>query len=77
MAYAEIVALRNEKGSYNLDNDIETFEDIVALRNEKGSYNNGGGLAGCLRIVALRNEKGSYNYINHSNAGSNYCSTAK
>ena len=34
-----IVALRNEKGSYNLS-DVQTLIDyIVALRNEKGSYN--------------------------------------
>ena len=34
-----IVALRNEKGSYNLIKlDNRRFE-IVALRNEKGSYN--------------------------------------
>ena len=34
-----IVALRNEKGSYNsfTEQDIKTM--IVALRNEKGSYN--------------------------------------
>ena len=34
-----IVALRNEKGSYNLH--LVTFRHclIVALRNEKGSYN--------------------------------------
>ena len=35
----KIVALRNEKGSYNITipNAISTY--IVALRNEKGSYN--------------------------------------
>ena len=34
-----IVALRNEKGSYNnvFEHTISIF--IVALRNEKGSYN--------------------------------------
>ena len=39
MAAASIVALRNEKGSYNgrLKADGAVF--IVALRNEKGSYN--------------------------------------
>ena len=56
-----IVALRNEKGSYNRNRCLCETSCIVALRNEKGSYN-------CIayyyitpRIVALRNEKGSYN----------------
>ena len=34
-----IVALRNEKGSYNADGLRVPTEHIVALRNEKGSYN--------------------------------------
>ena len=34
-----IVALRNEKGSYNVCILIIPFASIVALRNEKGSYN--------------------------------------
>ena len=34
-----IVALRNEKGSYNLPFRPEITTVIVALRNEKGSYN--------------------------------------
>ena len=34
-----IVALRNEKGSYNATGDIKALGEIVALRNEKGSYN--------------------------------------
>ena len=34
-----IVALRNEKGSYNACEGFEKLNDIVALRNEKGSYN--------------------------------------
>ena len=34
-----IVALRNEKGSYNMIRQGSLFEHIVALRNEKGSYN--------------------------------------
>ena len=34
-----IVALRNEKGSYNHMYQREEFPLIVALRNEKGSYN--------------------------------------
>ena len=52
-----IVALRNEKGSYNLIKTLVEKKTIVALRNEKGSYNafcrarrHGG-------IVALRNEE--------------------
>ena len=34
-----IVALRNEKGSYNTYGIAITPGMIVALRNEKGSYN--------------------------------------
>ena len=34
-----IVALRNEKGSYNRFFNRGFFFFIVALRNEKGSYN--------------------------------------
>ena len=34
-----IVALRNEKGSYNPSNNQKNKSRIVALRNEKGSYN--------------------------------------
>ena len=37
--YAWIVALRNEKGSYNVVVIDEAQNIIVALRNEKGSYN--------------------------------------
>ena len=35
-----IVALRNEKGSYNVASLYQILPFIVALRNEKGSYNN-------------------------------------
>ena len=34
----KIVALRNEKGSYNDEGARVCGNDIVALRNEKGSY---------------------------------------
>ena len=34
-----IVALRNEKGSYNRLPAVRYLPHIVALRNEKGSYN--------------------------------------
>ena len=34
-----IVALRNEKGSYNTIQSLQKCFRIVALRNEKGSYN--------------------------------------
>ena len=36
---SEIVALRNEKGSYNSKTARIFRHKIVALRNEKGSYN--------------------------------------
>ena len=52
-----IVALRNEKGSYNQVFASTTKSFIVALRNEKGSYNSAiWGVRGC-RIVALRNDE--------------------
>ena len=34
-----IIALRNEKGSYNEQHFDINKEKIIALRNEKGSYN--------------------------------------
>ena len=37
-----IIALRNEKGSYNKDGKTVIFPFIIALRNEKGSYNGTG-----------------------------------
>ena len=37
--YWFIVALRNEKGSYNIGTHKLYVTKIVALRNEKGSYN--------------------------------------
>ena len=40
---AIIVALRNEKGSYNIENKTPALQVIVALRNEKGSYNGSDG----------------------------------
>ena len=60
-----IVALRNEKGSYNGIADIGTTMAIVALRNEKGSYNSPSLARSVRYIVALRNEKGSYNVQPH------------
>ena len=56
-----IVALRNEKGSYNKFTPAVKLNLIVALRNEKGSYNPFSNLHQAVFIVALRNEKGSYN----------------
>ena len=37
--FMKIVALRNEKGSYNTVSTKYFLGGIVALRNEKGSYN--------------------------------------
>ena len=34
-----IIALRNEKGSYNKKKASFRIDGIIALRNEKGSYN--------------------------------------
>ena len=56
-----IVALRNEKGSYNNTCKACQRRFIVALRNEKGSYNFKALPIIYASIVALRNEKGSYN----------------
>ena len=58
-----IVALRNEKGSYNPQQNLMYDNWIVALRNEKGSYNIPEVALQLAYIVALRNEKGSYNKI--------------
>ena len=38
--HTAIIALRNEKGSYNLIMVVDMLAVIIALRNEKGSYNN-------------------------------------
>ena len=54
---AEIVALRNEKGSYNREKTSRLVSVIVALRNEKGSYNGQHFTPQEIEIVALRNEK--------------------
>ena len=56
-----IIALRNEKGSYNAAARKDETSPIIALRNEKGSYNIFGSILICKYIIALRNEKGSYN----------------
>ena len=72
-----IVALRNEKGSYNAFSEENKAYGIVALRNEKGSYNNASALFIDVFIVALRNEKGSYNRWGLYRRLRWYCSTAK
>ena len=72
-----IVALRNEKGSYNIRARLKSVSDIVALRNEKGSYNEEIMSAPLRDIVALRNEKGSYNLAGTEVSALLDCSTAK
>ena len=37
--FTQIIALRNEKGSYNFKDLYDSTIFIIALRNEKGSYN--------------------------------------
>ena len=39
LQFAQIIALRNEKGSYNANSSFIASIGIIALRNEKGSYN--------------------------------------
>ena len=56
----EIIALRNEKGSYNQRQSVKASGGIIALRNEKGSYNFKPFAKESCLIIALRNEKGSY-----------------
>ena len=56
-----IIALRNEKGSYNDVPVLGAVTYIIALRNEKGSYNSVLIIFNAIKIIALRNEKGSYN----------------
>ena len=53
-----IIALRNEKGSYNLCYDGQNFFDIIALRNEKGATTLTARIF-FISIIALRNEKGA------------------
>ena len=59
----KIIALRNEKGSYNKRKTSYFLRLIIALRNEKGSYNFYHLLSVYRQIIALRNEKGSYNAL--------------
>ena len=56
----EIIALRNEKGSYNLVSVLVVEICIIALRNEKGSYNSAATSPLTQPIIALRNEKRCY-----------------
>ena len=72
-----IIALRNEKGSYNLSVVSKCRNMIIALRNEKGSYNLNVAVAKLHFIIALRNEKGSYNTIPPFLIPQFYYSTAK
>ena len=58
-----IIALRNEKGSYNFPTLAYQIYAIIALRNEKGSYNENFEIPLLKGIIALRNEKGSYNWF--------------
>ena len=60
-----IVALRNEKGSYNFAIGVVNGSLIVALRNEKGSYNENLIKEAKNLIVALRNEKGAIRIKKH------------
>ncbi len=50
-----IIALRNEKGSYNKYGFISSPDIIIALRNEKGSYNEGLMILPYDVIIVLRN----------------------
>ena len=56
-----IVALRDERGSYNAVSGGYNVSIIVALRDERGSYNRTQLLVLLMFIVALRDERGSYN----------------
>ena len=58
-----IIALRNEKGSYNNPIQFIPLQIIIALRNEKGSYNRKHDEFLRQHIIALRNEKGSYPFL--------------
>ncbi len=60
-ANPEIVALRNERGNYNIKMILLTSFIIVALRNERGNYNFLSTRWTPRGIVALRNERGNYN----------------
>ena len=62
-AVLKIIALRNEKGSYNPAVGTFNLIFIIALRNEKGSYNINLLNIALSLIIALRNEKGSYLFL--------------
>ncbi len=56
-----IVAIRGERGSYNIKRNNIIFLFIVAIRGERGSYNRQFGDRLAAGIVAIRGERGSYN----------------
>ena len=72
-----IIALRNEKGSYNIHTNESLQSLIIALRNEKGSYNFLIIFKREKEIIALRNEKGSYNLKTFTQVSTDDYSTAK
>ena len=57
----EIIALRDERGSYNIVSEQYIPISIIALRDERGSYNPLLVLSLVIFIIALRDERGSYN----------------
>ena len=63
LSISNIIALRNEKGSYNSGSSLCGGVCIIALRNEKGSYNYTNFFIEYVGIIALRNEKGSYPFL--------------
>ena len=57
----EIIALRDERGSYNIVSEQYIPISIIALRDERGSYNRNDFRPSTYKIIALRDERGSYN----------------
>src|SRR5699024_5185906 len=55
------LAIRGERGSYNLSAITSPHHRIVAIRGERGSYNADRIGLDLVQIVAIRGERGSYN----------------
>ena len=72
-----IVALRDERGSYNRALVMAQSIRIVALRDERGSYNTINSFSCVISIVALRDERGSYNQSDDEKAMLWNCSTTR
>ena len=72
-----IIALRDERGSYNVSKEGLNNAAIIALRDERGSYNQRCGRYADGNIIALRDERGSYNNADPQPLHVRYYSTTR